>query len=104
MKQKERRTSEEIAKEKAEKEARKTQRTQKKEVESLFKFQNKYKTVSGLLRAVERGNIDLDTLFNFKNEKIVEKRAQLLKQWKAQKYIYGLERINDDEVVSQYII
>lgn len=98
-KKKAKRFSKEIEAEKAAKAARKAEKEAKEEKEHLFKYQSKYKTLSGFVRS----DSDLDGLRKIRLEKIAEKREQLRRNWENQEYTYGLERIEDDSFVETYI-
>lgn len=88
-----------IKAEKAAKEAKKATKAVEEYKKSLFKYQNKYKTIKGFLKS----NIDISELEKIRSEKIEAKRTELLKQWKSQNYIFGLNNINDDSFIESYI-
>lgn len=95
-----RRSAEEIQAEKEEKAARKAQKEAKEEKERLFKYQTKYKTLSGFMRS---DSVSLDELRKIRLEKILEKREMLRRNWEKQGYKYGLEHIDDDTFIEKYI-
>lgn len=99
-KKKARRSAEEIQAEKDAKAARKAEKEAKEEKERLFKYQNRYKTLSGFMRS---NSVNLDKLRKIRLEKIAEKREQLRRNWENQGYTYGLERIEDDSFIETYI-
>lgn len=94
-----RRSAEEIEAEKSAKAARKAEKEAKEEKERLFKFQTKYKTLSGFMRS----NSNLNELRKIRLEKIAEKREHLSRNWEKQGYAYGLEHIEDDSFIESYI-
>lgn len=95
-----RRSAEEIQAEKDTKAARKAEKDAKEEKEHLFKYQSKYKTLSGFMRS---NSVNLDELRKIRFEKIAEKREWLRRNWGRQGYAYGLERIKDDAFIETYI-
>lgn len=94
------RSAEEIEAEKAAKAAKQAEKDAKIEKENLFKYQTKYKSLSGFMKST---TIDLEKLRKIRLEKIAEKREQLRKTWTAQGYEYGLKNIESDEFVEDYI-
>ncbi len=94
------RSAEEIEAEKAAKAARKAEKEVKEEKERLFKYQTKYKTLSGFMRS---NSVNLDELRKIRLEKILEKREMLRRNWEKQGYKYGLEHIEDDTFIERYI-
>lgn len=95
-----RRSVEEIQAEKDEKAARKAEKEAKEEKERLFKYQQKYKTLSGFMRS---NSVNLDELRKIRFERIAEKREQLRRNWEKQGYTYGLEHIENDAFIETYI-
>lgn len=95
-----RRSAEEIQAEKDAKAARQAEKAAKAEKERLFKYQNKYKTLSGFMRSTM---VDLEKLQKIRIEKIAERREQLRKVWESQGYAHGLEHIEDDAFIETYI-
>lgn len=95
-----RRSAEEIKAEKAAKAARKAEKEAKEEKERFFKYQSKYKSLSGFMRS---NSVNLGELRKIRLEKIAEKREQLRRNWENQNYEYGLERIEDDAFIEKYI-
>lgn len=99
-KKKARRSAEEIQAEKDAKAARKAEKEAKEEKERLFKYQNKYKTLSGFIRS---NSLNLDELRKIRLEKIAEKREQLRKTWEKQNCEWALNAIDDDTFIETYI-
>lgn len=99
-KKREKRSPEEIAADKAVKAERQAQRLLKKEKEKLFKYQTKYKTLSGFMRST---TVELDKLRAIRMEKICERREKLRINWEKQGFTYGLDNIEDDDFVERYI-
>lgn len=99
-KKKVKRSDEEIQAEKDEKAARKAEKAAKEEKERLFKYQNKYKTLSGFMRS---NSVNLDELRKIRLEKIAEKREQLRKTWEKQNCEWALNAIDDDTFIETYI-
>lgn len=95
-----RRSAEEIEAEKAAKAARKAEKEAKAEKERLFKYQNRYKTLSGFMRS---NSLNLDELRKIRLQKIAEKREQLKKTWEKQGCSWKLKSIENDEFIERYI-
>lgn len=95
-----RRSAEEIKAEKEIKAARKAEKEAKEEKERLFKYQSRYKSLSGFMRS---SSVNLDELRKIRAEKIAEKREQLRTGWERQGYEYGLNQIDDDSFIEKYI-
>ncbi|MCI8378573.1 MAG: hypothetical protein HFH72_08645 [Lachnospiraceae bacterium] len=95
-----RRSAEEIQAEKGAKAARKAEKKAKEEKERLFKYQNRYKTLSGFMRS---NSVNLDELRKIRIEKIAEKREQLRKTWEKQNCEWALNAIDDDAFIETYI-
>ena len=97
------RTSKTIAEQtelKHQKEARQLMRTIRERQEKLFKFSS-YKTLKGFLNGLTP---KLEAELTAKRaEKIVERREQLRETWTKQGYRYGLEKIEDDDFIEDYI-
>ena len=97
------RTSKSIAEQtelKRQKEARQLMRTTRERQEKLFKFSS-YKTLKGFLNGLTP---KLEAELTAKRaEKIVERREQLRETWTKQGYRYGLETIEDDDFIEDYI-
>ena len=97
------RTSKSIAEQtelKRQKEARQLMRTTRERQEKLFKFSS-YKTLKGFLNGLTP---KLEAELTAKRaEKIVERREQLRETWTKQGYRYGLEKIEDDDFIEDYI-
>lgn len=94
------RTQEEIEAEKQKKAERKAEKEAKIEKESLFKYQKKYKTLSGFMRSE---SVDLEELREIRKERIAEKREHLRKLWAEQGHERGLKNIDEDSYIEQYI-
>ena len=85
---------------KRQKEARQLMRTIRERQEKLFKFSS-YKTLKGFLNGLTP---KLEAELTAKRaEKIVERREQLRETWTKQGYRYGLEKIEDDDFIEDYI-
>lgn len=85
---------------KRQKEARQLMRTTRERQEKLFKFSS-YKTLKGFLNGLTP---KLEAELTAKRaEKIVERREQLRETWTKQGYRYGLEKIEDDDFIEDYI-
>ena len=85
---------------KRQKEARQLMRTTRERQEKLFKFSS-YKTLKGFLNGLTP---KLEAELTAKRaEKIVERREQLREMWTKQGYRYGLEKIEDDDFIEDYI-
>lgn len=95
-----RRPKEVIETEKTEKVARKAEKEVRAEKERLFKYQTKYKSLSGFMRS---NSVDLDKLRKVRLERIAERRAHLQQAWEKQNYEYGLSQIDDDLFIESYI-
>ena len=97
------RTSKSIAEQtelKHRREARQLMRTIRERQEKLFKFSS-YKTLKGFLNGLTP---KLEAELTAKRaEKIVERREQLREMWTKQGYRYGLEKIEDDDFIEDYI-
>lgn len=96
------RTKEEIAAEKAKKEIRKNEKDLKEFCEENLKI-TKYKTVTGLKKAIENGKISKQEIEIKKQELIAAKRAELKEIWTRQGYERGLKELNSDKLVFSYI-
>lgn len=82
------------------KEARQLMRTIRERQKKLFKFSS-YKTLKGFLNGLTP---KLEAELTAKRaEKIVERREQLRETWTKQGYRYGLEKIEDDDFIEDYI-
>jgi len=85
---------------KRQREARQLMRTIRERQEKLFKFSS-YKTLKGFLNGLTP---KLEAELTAKRaEKIVERREQLRETWTKQGYRYGLEKIEDDDFIEDYI-
>ena len=85
---------------KRQREARQLMRTTRERQEKLFKFSS-YKTLKGFLNGLTpRLEAELTAK---RAEKIVERREQLREMWTKQGYRYGLEKIEDDDFIEDYI-
>ena len=94
------RSKEEIAAEKAEKARRKEEKAEKAEKEILFKYQTKYKSLSGFMRST---TVNIEELRRIRAEKIATKREELRNQWTRQGYKKGLADITNDAFIESYI-
>ena len=81
-------------------EARQLMRTTRERQEKLFKFSS-YKTLKGFLNGLTpKLEVELTAK---RAEKIAERREQLRETWTKQGYRYGLEKIEDDDFIEDYI-
>ena len=81
-------------------EARQLMRTTRERQEKLFNYSS-YKTLKGFLNGLTP---KLEAELTAKRaEKIVERREQLREMWTKQGYRYGLEKIEDDDFIEDYI-
>lgn len=96
-----RRPQEIIDAEKAEKAKRKSEKELIEEKKKLFKYQNKYKTLSGFLKS---DSINVESLRAVRAEKIAEKREEMRACWEKQGYDHGLKNIDNDDFIEQYVI
>lgn len=93
-------TPEERAEERIRKAERKAEREAEKalkaEMEILFKYQKRWRTLKGFMKSK---NVDLDKLRKVRKKMIAERREELRKIWERQGNTYGLSHIEEDDFV-----
>lgn len=86
---------------------KKLEKQAKKEFEEkiykLMKYQKKYKTLTGLLNFVEKNPDYIKKLEEVRKEKINIRREELRNSWVKQNYLRGLNAIDNDEFIDDYV-
>ncbi len=89
-------TPEERAEERIRKAEREAEKALKAEMEILFKYQKRWRTLKGFMKSK---NVDLDKLRKVRKKMIAERREELRKIWESQGYTDALARIDDDDFI-----